>query len=211
MLSRSIPTTGRTHPAPPTRSPSHALGVLVSLLAAGLIAVLILVLFGTDQGWEFAPDTFAKRSFLCLRIPLIDLQVGPTFRGSIIDPWDGDFLTRHWLVAADKKHPSTWHVIRPNRPGASPVCDPSILSDYLESINDGSVPSWRVWSKSHVPLAKVLWPVVSSAARHELYYVIPDLLDAANQADDPSELEKALGAILEEELRGRAPRPQPPP
>lgn len=157
---------------------------------------MTILVFGQDRGWEFSPQTFERRTFFRFRIPLVDLQLGPTFRGARIPAWNGDFQVQGWLPSQPNT-PENWHVIRQDRLSPPPLCDPEILRAYLgqDQLND----PWRVWSREHSALAKVLWPIVAEAAGKELYYVIPDLFDAAKKGNDPDNLRIVLRRFLDAE------------
>lgn len=173
-------------------------GVLVAILGS----VSLVLIFGSVTGTEFSPQTFQLQRYRFWRIPGLRLQVTPTVRDALTEPFAGDFTVQKWL-AIDPQQPVEWHRLEDSVLGGTPECDPRILREYLGFDRYSTdKPRWQAWSHDHPELADVLWPLVSTAAQRKQYYVIPDIFRVAETSDSPDDLREKINKILDAERAG---------
>ena len=166
------------------------------LLIIGLVAVftaLVLVLgFGLVQGEQISPQDFRMRSYSYYRIPGIQLQITPVKYTAI-----QNLLTRQLRDAGYLRTQSAieqWDEVSYQAVGRGPARGRAWVLAAQLSIQDAEGGyRWLDWTEAHPEQAKSVWPQVAQAARDGVYFVIPDLLRAA-------EAHTTLDADLEEEL-----------
>jgi tetratricopeptide (TPR) repeat protein len=176
------------------------LTTLIVVAAVGaLLALVTIAGFGMVAGEEFCPHTFARRSFVFYRIPLVRLQITPVFRDNATNRLER-YLTNIGLLPQPPAAGVRWDVVRAGGAGAWQwQGEASILCNYLDQqLPDGNY-VWLQWSKDHPELAKRLWPAVARAARSHLYTVIPDLMRLSEQTDSPHQLAQLLDSRLVEQ------------
>lgn len=181
------------------------IGSVVLALAVGFIFLLFTVLmFGLVEGEEFAADTFKRRTFTYYEIPLLHWQVTGIQRDDSAGQLE-EHLAKKKLIGppnTKQNRKTRWDLVSSNRTESnSPICDANILCSYLDQRNADKSLSWLVWSKKKTELAKVLWPAVAELARRELYFFIPDLLQAAKGSSQPEPLKRQLDLTLNGKYR----------
>jgi hypothetical protein len=173
---------------------SKTVGAIAALVLALLMFVGFIMLFGAVRGEEFSPTSFARRSFVFYRIPLIRVQVTPVIRKSITNPLELHLENKRFVKidsrAKDESAAGSdggaakqrWDIVhltplsRPKENGAA-----SCLCAYLDRPAQGGL-KWLQWTKSHPRLARRLWPIVRQSAIDRLYFCVPDLMVAAEEA-----------------------------
>lgn len=153
---------------------------------------------GYVEGTEFAPTHFQQRSFNFYELPLIHLQITPIKRRANT-PKTAVHVRMTGLVKTAGGTPSTWHLVQINRgiTGSTPA-NADLLIEQLDLEHDGGH-YWEKWSKDHVPLAKVLWPVIQKLAERELYILIPAAFEMAQLEQTPQELQQNLDDYLKQQ------------
>jgi hypothetical protein len=178
---------------------SWANRIAFGLLAAFLVGVVLLyavLYFGSVNGEEFSPDSFKRRAFAYLEIPLIGVQVTPIRHTDTTND-----LERH--LVADKLFPlptkpeNRWDLVTASQ-GQSRTFqgDARILCQYLDAMNKDGDHIWLKWSEAHVDMAKVLWPAIAEVARNEWYSFIPELFLLARSASTPDQLQQRIDQAL---------------
>lgn len=194
---------------------SRAVGAIAVIVLMMMMFVGFVMLFGAVRGEEFSPTTFARRSFVFYRIPLLKLQVTPVVRASTTNALETHLATKLFAdldssaqTTALDNNPNDgeaakqrWDIVR-----ITPLSRPSeigsafCLCAYLDRQQAGKL-KWLSWTKTHPKLARALWLVVRQVAIDRLYFSIPDLMTAAEQAVErgtsPSALHDELAQIAE--------------
>jgi hypothetical protein len=168
------------------------------LLGGGLLYVLTLM-FGTVNGTEFCPETFERRHYHYVQLPLVHLQITGE------DNKDTSGATEIYVTSQPyftKKSPAKpqWHTITAQRGARTQKGDAHLLVEYLDAKNSDDYHRWVKWSEDYPKLAAELWPAVQKLAEARQYVAIPDAFDLAKAADDPVALKQQLGALLKSRL-----------
>jgi hypothetical protein len=184
------------------------IGALV-LTGCAVVIVLATFLFGYVTGYEFNPQTFARRRFGFYEIPLVRLQVTPLFRVDSNGEVEDLVQTQKYVTprpgAAEEWHLMTFH----RSTHTPPPTDAQILGRYLDAETSESGTYWYEWSVQHPDLAPILWPEVARLARLELYVLMPPLFELARQAeDDPKVFAADLKELQVKQLEETAQRLQ---
>ncbi len=168
-------------------------GILIGIILLFLVGLFAVPIFLTNMviaGEEFCPQLFQKRDFFYYRIPGTKLRLGSTSMSAAISPCSTFILTH-----LSAKNPIEWHVSRASQGASSTEFGPSILLDYLKTVNANGAKSWDEWSFRKPANAKVLWPIVQEAAEQKLYFCVPDLLRNADSEADLAVLNQKLWVL----------------
>lgn len=170
-------------------------GITSALVLVGMVALVTLML-GKVRGREFSPSHFTTRAFSFWELPLLQLQVSPIHRASMVTPVS-NHLRSQGLIDVPGNPPSDWHLVEIQRgvSGRTPA-DAEILISYLD-LSGPSGAVWEQWSRRHPEAAKVLWPVIQRLARRELYILIPDIFELASRQTEA----QPLAAAIDDHLR----------
>ena len=171
--------------------------ITLSIVGVALVVLVCTALFGTVNGEEFSPDTFDRRTFRYLEVPLIGLQVQPIKRQITTNPLV-TYLQTNKLLGTQSKAPQ-WDLVNVQRSGDWSDTDASILCRYLDAKQaavDGGDFYWLHWTKQNKPAANVLWPIVSRLARQRMYVLLPDVFAAANRLTDATRLQQSIKNTL---------------
>lgn len=214
---------------------SRSVGLIATLVLALLMFVGFVVLFGAVHGEEFSPTNFARRSFVFYRIPIVKIQVTPVVRNATTNPLETHLAAQYFaepqptdaenLTRGDKPSAATatprWDIVRITPLSRAPKTGSAYcLCAYLDRGN-GKALKWLEWSKANKKLAEKLWPIVRQAAIDRLYFCVPELMsaaeDAAERGSSGAKLQRQLQRIVENatNLRraarsNREPGPAPP-
>ncbi|MBC8353497.1 MAG: hypothetical protein H8E66_15980 [Planctomycetes bacterium] len=172
-----------------------AFGIL-GLLLTGIVLVYAVLYFGSVTGEEFSPDTFKRRKFSYLELPLFRVQISPTRRTDNTNDLE-KYLVAQKLLATGAKPENRWDLVF----GSQGVRygfqgDARILCQYLDATNKDGDNIWLKWSEEHVEMAKVVWPAIAKVARQELYSFIPELFVLARSATTPDQLQQSIDQTL---------------
>ncbi len=177
--------------------------VAVLVLVSGFI---ITVLFGMVQGEELSPAGFQRRTFFYYEIPFVGGQISPVFRSTQTNSLE-NYLRKKNLISPGARS-ARWDVVRrsavtsPQQLGAA-----NELCAYLD-MQDGNGDSiWLNWTKQHATLGKILWSSVAQMSAEKLYFIIPDMMESAQRADDPEGLRIELSEIIQDAQRLSASNP----
>ena len=138
---------------PPLPPPEHRrgrrekmlIGLVTAVAVAGL-AVVAAVLFGPVQGEEFCPQTFTRRSFHYLQLPLFHVQLMPVRHADTTTPLERRFVTDRYVVP-DPADPPRWDLVYSFRAGGGPVRgDAAILSTALDACDAEGQSPWNTWT-----------------------------------------------------------------
>jgi hypothetical protein len=173
------------------------------LLGTGLLYVLT-IMFGTVNGTEFCPETFERRHYHYVQLPLVHLQLTGE------DDKDISGVTEIFVTSQKyftKKTPASqqWHTITAHRGARTQTGDARLLIEYLDAKNSDDYHRWVKWSEDHPKLAAELWPAVQQLAEARRYVDIPDVFDLAQAADDPVVFKQQLDALLKSRLAKKQP------
>ncbi len=167
-------------------------GVL-SFIGLSVMVYFFTLVFGSVQGQEFAPDTFARRDFSYYQLPLMQVQVSVVRRKDL-----GCELCRYMIdkgFISPASSASRWDLVATGRRGRlTQDGDALILCRYLDAVDAEGRPYWLGWTQDHPEMAKVLWPTIAQAARDRQYVLIPQLFRLAWSLDDPVQLQRDLNA-----------------
>lgn len=145
-----------------------------------LLAYMAVRWFGVVAGEEFSPDTFARRRFYYLEVPLVRARISPVYHEDITGPLEkrvrGD---AKMFPAATEKQPR-WHLVEMERSNRDYTGDALILCRYFDDEGD-TARRWLKWNREHEELAKVLWPAVVELGRKDLYTFVPELFAVAER------------------------------
>jgi hypothetical protein len=192
-------TSSQTRSTPKSRWLGKTVFGILGLLGAVLVLFVATVMFGFHSGEEFAPDTFARRTFYFYEIPLLGIQVTPIVRDDTTNTLERDLRQ---YTSSPGPSDTRWDLVFANAPGAPAFRgDAAILCDYLDMADEKGALVWKKWSDQHPELAKVLWPLVVRVAGQQLYIFLPELLDLARSESDPKALSGELRAALARQYR----------
>lgn len=194
----------RSRPKSSRKPASRGLWIVLSLVG-GLVGFLVLILctlqFGAISGEEFSPDTFDRRAFSYLEIPLIRIQITPVNRKSSTREVEQQ-LVKDKLITASSSATPRWDLVRMSSVDPkSDKCDARILCMYFDSKDADGKASWLAWNEKHPELAKLLWPAVEEVARAQLYIFVPDLVACARSATDAKKFDSELKLVLARRYR----------
>ncbi len=185
----------------PKSSPSGSLrlvGVIGGILFGfSLLFFVGWMLVGTEiRGTEFSPQTFQTRTFSYRRFPWTKIRVSPTVLGLPSSPV-GRPVLQH--LTSSTQNPR-WDVVRVTNGAITEQRPPQILIELIGTSGPNLAGYWNDWSADNADKAKVLWPLVQRAAEEELYHLTPRLLEAAQDASSPSELQTTCQELLDREM-----------
>lgn len=176
--------------------------VIGGLITFSLVMGMVVLFFGRVAGQEFSPDTFARRTFLYFRVPIIDYQVSDLVFVTSTPATETKVIPLIPPAAGTAR----WHYVANVWDGREAWQHPAaILVNYLDS---GNGTKWGDWTTTHPAMAKVFWPIVADLARHEEYPLLPDLFDLAANSPDDNTFQPALEAKAAELLREEGGRRQ---
>ena len=184
-------------------STSGKVGYVLLVFIALLIGMVIFTgMFGRVGGSELDPYTLNSRDFTYYEIPVIHVQVMPTAR------YPSSNKLQQWINKDEKvlQAPSAekrWDLIEGGRTGAKTVPGGAmVLAEYLNAVTNTGDFVWLNWSTEHKTLARKLWPRVAWLAQHNLYFLIPDLMDFAKATDkSPNEFAEEADLLLKAKLK----------
>ena len=188
----------------PRRDKTNIVTILVTVFGALLVALLGILMFGSVSGEEFSPQRFSRRSFFYYQIPVLRIQVWPvSFHKKNSDL--AKYLRSNKLLGQTSVPSPRWDIVQMSEVGhADYRGDASVLTSYLQQLDDSGTESWLKWTKDHAALAQELWPLVAHMAQEDMYLLIPDLFEAALRATSKERLAKQLRRIIVSELRAFA-------
>jgi tetratricopeptide (TPR) repeat protein len=182
--------------AEPVNSERRQDGKLVGRLLFGALGLLLLgvvltyatLFFGAVHGEEFAPDSFERRRFAYLELPLIRVQITPKSHNDETGDLE-KFLVTKKIISTNAKPDTRWDLVYAITGGSGGLHgDARILCRYLDALDDDGDIVWLVWTEGNTELAKVLWPVIAKLAEQELYSFVPEVFALARTAAHPDEL-----------------------
>jgi len=158
-------------------------------------------LLGHVEGEEIAATTFQRRTFAYFQIPIIEFQISGISRTDSTGALENYLITEKLISVTKVQTPPDesvrWDLVHASVNGElTSRGEAEILCNYLDSKNAEGKNQWVEWSKENPDLAKVVWPVVLSVSRQELYIFVPELLELAAGATDPDDLQNDLDASL---------------
>ncbi|MEE3369283.1 MAG: hypothetical protein VX346_08060 [Planctomycetota bacterium] len=179
--------------------PLQHLGVsLLGGLGLLLVVAVCTVTFGRVEGEEFSPQTFQRRRFRYVEIPLLGIQVTPIDRQDTTND-----LERYLrLLPSVVRSPVSkrWDLVRVKRVGQDwEEGDGLILCMYLDALDANGQLHWHTWSQQHPKLATELWPVVQQLAQNQMYVLVPVAFRLATTTPDATNLGSLLKTSLASE------------
>jgi hypothetical protein len=168
------------------------------LLGAGLLFVLT-IMFGTVNGQEFCPETFERRRYHYVQLPLVHVQLTGEDDKDISGATEVFVTSQKYFRKKSPANPQ-WHTITTQRGARAETGDARLLIEYLDAKNSDEYHRWVKWSEDHPKLAAELWPAVQQLAEQRQYLAIPDAFDLAKAADDPATLKQQLDTLLKTRL-----------
>lgn len=171
--------------------------VLISSIGVGLILYLVVRVQGRVSGVEFSPSHFQQREFEFWEIPWIHLQVSPIKRTSST-PVAARYIRQKSLITVPSGPPTQWHLVSIARGLSFPrPADGQLLTQHLSL---GSAPGfWGQWSQDHPQAAATLWPKVQQIALRELYVMLPQTLELAQQLGDSPDFAQRMDEHIRNE------------
>jgi hypothetical protein len=168
---------------------------LVALAGIGVLVATVLVLFGLVTGEEFCPQTFQRRRFWLVEVPLLHWPLLGERREDSTRLAEVELGKRGWIATLPSAT-TEWHLAWQRRDGRRQTGDALLLWSYLDSRDEEGELRWLAWSEDHPDLARRLWPAVQQLAVRGQYLAIPDLFLLARQHSDPTRFEEALSSLL---------------
>jgi hypothetical protein len=161
--------------------------IVVALLGLfALLAFLAVQWFGVVAGEEFSPDTFARRSFYYLEVPLVRAKISPVYHEDITGPLEKRVRGDGKLFPASTAKQPRWHLVKMERSNREYTGDAAILCRYFDDEGD-TARRWLQWNRKHAELAKILWPAIAEVGRGELYTFVPELFALAERLTTDAE------------------------
>lgn len=168
----------------------------LGLLLIGIIVVYAVLYFGAINGEEFSPDSFKRRRFAYLELPLIGFQITPITHTDTTNDLE-KYLVAEKLLPRAAKAENRWDLVLASKGSRSSAQgDSRILCQYLDALDKDGDSIWLKWSEKNVELAKVLWPAVAKVSRQELYSFIPELFILARSEATPEQLQQSIDQTL---------------
>lgn len=133
---------------------------------------------GNVRGTEFSPTHFQLREFDFYELPGFQWQLTPIRRTAVVQD-TAVYLRQKSLVDVPTGSPDRWDLVDIWRGSTRSTDDASLVTGVLE-IPGQKDAYWQEWSADHPPLAAVLWPIIQTLARRELYVWIPDVFHLAD-------------------------------
>lgn len=183
--------------------------ILVTVIALVVLAFFIGI-FGQVRGEEFSPQKFTIRGFSYVQIPFLRIQIWPVKFAKVRQ--EDDKLAKHIrkntrqnkLMKKIQRAPVRWDIMNLQEAGNNSYRgDATILTNYLRQRGAAGMESWFDWTTANPKLAEELWSRVAQLAHHELYVIIPDVLEAARRTD-ASNFKNRIGQIIARECKGLA-------
>lgn len=168
---------------------------LAAVAGAGGVVAGIVVVFGLVTGEEFCPQTFQRRNFWLVEVPLVHWPLTGERRQDRTGQCEQELARRLWIVPAPGGT-TQWHLAWQRRGGRRQTDDAYLLLRYLDSRDADGELRWLVWSQEHPALAQRLWPAVQQLALKGQYLWIPDLFLLARQHSDAVRFDQAVQAWL---------------
>ncbi len=170
------------------------------LLGVGVVGSLATLIFGNVSGEEFSPDTFARRHYSYLELPLVHIQITPIHRVDKSNQLE-IYLRQQKLVNKKPADTPRWDMVYHKvAEVVTETGDAQMLCNYLDVSGSRSPHFWLTWTKTHPLLAAEFWPVVAELARRELYLFTPDLFQLASSADDSGVFRQQTHDLMAEKL-----------
>lgn len=188
--------------AAPTTRRRFTLWNSLGFPVVGAIMLLATVLystvqFGVVEGTEFSPQSFQRRQFSYLEIPLVRIQVTPISHTDITSAFEKHLAQQ--ILKRNAAASARWDLIRAtNGNTVAAVGDAQILCNYLDATNNGGNAEWFDWTKKHPQASQVIWPAVARLAELELYVLVPELLTLTRAEYEIEELREQVGDLLAE-------------
>jgi hypothetical protein len=199
----STSVSSRTPDSASTAKRSRLIKRAVTLSATVLLIAVLFILISTQgyvSGEEFSPTHFQLRNFSFYEIPLIHIQITPIKRSGST-PSTATYVRQSALITPHKGVPTTWHLVSISRGVSTTPADANLLLDQLK-LAKGDDGYWRKWSIDHPARASVFWPVIQKLAERELYIMVPQLFELAQNDQRPQELRQRMDEILIEQYVG---------
>ena len=180
-------------------SPLQHVGVsLLGGLGLLFVVAVCTVTYGRVEGEEFSPQTFQRRRFRYVEIPLLGIQVWPIDRQDITNELEQHLRLLPGVVSSPTK--KQWDLVRVKRSGQDwDEGDGLILCMYLDARDAKDQLHWYTWSLQHSELAAVLWPVVGQLAQNQMYALVPVAFRLATTTPDATRLQNLLKTSLASE------------
>lgn len=153
-------------------------GVLIFipvLLFALLIGAAVIAAMSGHSGEQLAIDGFQRRSFSYHEAFGIRLTATDYFdrTGNL----EQELARKGWITSSGKPPADDqWITVRHTTGGEDYVSDANILVGYLQmSGYDGAI-DLSAWSTDHPAYAAVMWPEIQTAARGNMFLLVPDII-----------------------------------
>jgi hypothetical protein len=179
---------------------------LLGLAGIGGVLAILLMLFGTVAGEEFCPQTFQRRTYWLVELPLVHWPLSREHRQPTTGACEQELARRSW-IATTPSGAVQWHLAWQQRGRQKQTGDAAVLLTYLDSRDEEEELRWLRWSQAHPELARRLWPAVQQLAIQGQYVWIPDLFLLARQHSDPARFDKALQSLLAQAAADSHPPP----
>ncbi len=192
-----MPTTVRTN-AGSTRNTwiVRVVAGLGILLMAGVVVGMSILLFGGVKGQEFSPDSFDRRMFMYWELPLLRFRVTKVYYEPETGALEQYLQGNKKLLPPSSTKPDRWNLVHMVRSGVTYQENPAIALRYFDAADDFlGTKYWQQWSKDHPKLAPILWPAVAEVCRGELYTLLPELFDVAQQMTVPADTKPSPDAF----------------
>lgn len=143
------------------------------------------------SGEEFSPQVWERRSYSFGELHPFDYQLWGITRTPIARSSFETYLVGQKLVPLQAKA-DRWDVLWSVEYAPLSYKDAAILTRAFDEIGPTGGYVWHQWSLDHPEMARALWPCVATLAEDYLYVYVPEILDLARDAEDPTEFEKRL-------------------
>lgn len=169
---------------------------LLGVLLIGIVLVYAVLYFGSVNGEEFSPDSFKRRRFAYLELPLFGIQITPIRHTDDTEDLE-KYLVAEKLLPKAAQPENRWDLVMASVGRRSLTQgDARILCQYLDAVDKDGGSVWLKWSEDHVEMSKVLWPAVAKVARQELYSFVPELFVLARTCSEPDQLQQTIDRML---------------
>lgn len=175
--------------------------LLIALVGCPVLIMGFYLTIGLSfvVGEEFSPERFERRSFQYLELPIVRWQISPISRDPLSGPVEAYVRANRWVQLSPSDEDSVrWDLVwaESNQSTDRRRGEAEILALYLDAVDSNGERWWLEWSKAHPDSAKLIWPAIAQAARHQFYIVIPDIFRLATTEADLSDLKHRLGDLL---------------
>ena len=110
----------------------RVLGALLGLAGIGGVLAILVAMFGTVAGEEFCPQTFQRRTYWLVELPLVHWPLSREHRQPTTGACEQELARRSW-IATIPSGAVQWHLAWQQRGRQKQTGDAAVLLTYFDS------------------------------------------------------------------------------